>query len=541
LSQREPNNSSFAPRKRTYPRKFPKTIYIRVFVLTLIVLTALATPFSFPMETAQAEEGLKAGTVARVSGTDGDGARLRSSASTSAATVEVLLDTWQVTILGGPVKDNQGNSFYKVEWANRTGYVMTKYVSKSGSGGFAVGSEVRITGTDGDGVRLRSAPNTGAGTISTLDENWLATVVGGPFRDNQGNDYYKLEWTGKTGFANSDYLAFAGKKSTVSTSTQSNATSKLTIGGQAKVTGTNGDGVRLRQQANPLSSTLTVLGETYLVTVLGGPFRDNQGNNYHRVEWAGYTGFVRTDFLAQASKTAVAGQGGFMRITNTDGDPIRFRTGPSKDAGLNGYVYEGQVFKLLAGPFKDAEGNNWYRVDRKGEVGYVLSTFTQRTNTQNPVNNPAPAPKTEGRLEPAPAKPAIPVPPTSGPRGQRLSDYALQFVGYRYVYAGKSPAAGGFDCSGFVHWVYGQTIEVFTGWTAADNSRFGIEVPLDALEPGDILVWANTYMPGPSHSGIYIGGGRFVHAANEGTGVTINGINEAYYAKRFYSARRFVG
>lgn len=539
MSQKEPYNSSFAPCKHNNSRKNLSYLNkLRVLVLALIGLTCFTTAFSSAPGAAFAEDNLKPGTVARVSNTDGDGVRMRTSPSTTADTIQTLSETWQVTILGGPVKDNRGNNFYKVEWANRTGYVMTQYVSRSGSGGFALGSQVRVAGTDGDGVRLRTAANTGSGTIVTLEENWLATVVGGPFRDNQGNNYYRLEWTGKTGFANSEYLAYAGKSGNVTTSTQSNSSSnnKLTIGGQAKVSGTDGEGVRLRQQPNPLSATLSVLGETYLVTVLGGTFRDSQGNNYYRVEWAGYTGFVRAEFLSPASKNAVAGQGGYMRVTNTDGDPIRFRTAPSKNSALNGYVYEGQVYKLLAGPFKDIEGNNWYRLDRNGEVGYVLGTFLQRTNSATPVNNPAPA-RTQPRNE-APAARPIPVPPSTGPTGQRLADYAKQFVGYRYVYAGKTPAAGGFDCSGFVHWVYGQTLDVFTGWTAADNSRFGVEVPLSALEPGDILVWANTYMPGPSHSGIYIGGGRFVHAANESTGVTINALNEPYYSSRFYTARR---
>lgn len=504
-----------------------------------MLVTALLSAFSTPLEIAQAEDGLRAGTVARVSNTDGDGVRMRTAPNTTASTINTLNETWQVTILGGPVKDGEGNSFYKIEWANRTGYLMTQYVSRSGSGGYSVGSEVRITGTDGDGVRLRTAPNTVASTITTLDENWLATITGGPYSDSQGNTYYKLEWTGKTGYANSQYLTYAGKSSSLNTSTQTktntNTNSKLTIGGQAKITGTDGDGVRLRQQPSSLSSTLNVLGETYLVTVLGGPFSDREGNSYHRIEWAGFTGYVRSEYLVAASKNAVAGQGGYMRISNTDGDQIRFRTGPGKDAGVNGYVYEGQVLKLLAGPFKDAAGNTWYRLDRSGDVGYVDASFLQRTNNTTATS---PVPVKQQAEQPKPEARPIPAPASSGSTGQRLADYAKQFVGYRYVYAGKSPAAGGFDCSGFIYWVYTQVLNTSPGYTAADDANFGVAVPLNAIEPGDILVWANTYMPGPSHAGIYIGGGRFVHAENESSGVTISGINESYYASRFYAARR---
>jgi cell wall-associated NlpC family hydrolase/uncharacterized protein YgiM (DUF1202 family) len=495
------------------------------FTSLLVAVIVLLSLFIQPLSSVYAENGLKAGTQAQVSGTNGDGVRLREQPSSDSGTISMLGETWRVTILGGPFTDSKGNAFYKVEWAGKTGYVMTQYLSRAGTGGIAPGSQVRVSGTGGDGVNMRAQPNAGSSLVATLGENWLATVQGGPFKDNQSNSFYKIEWAGKTGYVITDYLIFAGRGATTAA-----VASSLKIGGQARVSGTDGEGVRMRQQSNPLSGTLAILGETWLVTVLGGPFNDSQGNSYYRVEWTGSVGYISSKYLTTANNNAVAGTGGFMRISNTAGDPIRFRTGAGKQFVENGFVYEGQVLKLLAGPFKDSAGTTWYKLDRNGEVGYVDGAFLQRTNSAATAVTSAPAPAVNQVK-------AIPAPPTNGSLGSRITNYALQFVGYRYIYAGSSPDIG-FDCSGFVYWVMTQVAGVNPGRTAAANLAAGIAVPKDSLQPGDILVFANTYMPGPSHTGIYIGGGRFVHAENESSGVTIDYLNDSYYGPRFYAARR---
>lgn len=403
----------------------------------------------------------------------------------------------------------------------------------SAQNGLTAGSQARVSNTDGDGVRMRSDPSTGSDTILTLKENWLVTIKGGPFDDKQGNTFYKVEWSNRTGYAMTQYLAYAGKNSAVAANN-----SKVTIGGQARVGGTGGDGVRLRQQASAGAATLTILNDNYLVTVLGGPFNDNQGNSFFKVEWTGYTGYVSGSFLGTAPKNAVAGTGGSMRVTNTDGDPIRYRTGPGKDYDSSGYVYEGQVLKLLAGPFKDAGGNNWYKLERNSEVGYVDGSFVRRTDAATTsITGPAKTTSSAPAAATAPKPQPIPAPASNGPLGERIANYAKQFAGWRYVWGGHSPEAGGFDCSGLVHWVLSQN-GISAGTTVGSDLSIGSPVPADKLQPGDILIWANTYTSGPSHSGIYIGGGRFIHAETYSTGVTISDMSESYYASRFYAARR---
>ncbi len=111
----------------------------------------------------------------------------------------------------------------------------------------------------------------------------------------------------------------------------------------------------------------------------------------------------------------------------------------------------------------------------------------------------------------------------------------MKYVGYRYVFGGTSPA--GFDCSGFVYYIHNHSgAPVGRGMWQQYNG--GAHIPMSALQPGDTVFFANTYMPGLSHDGIYIGGGQFVHASDERTGVTISSIYTSYWQSHYVGATR---
>lgn len=117
--------------------------------------------------------------------------------------------------------------------------------------------------------------------------------------------------------------------------------------------------------------------------------------------------------------------------------------------------------------------------------------------------------------------------------GSQLADYALQLVGLPYVYGGTSTS--GFDCSGFVQYVYRQNgYEINRTATAQLND--GYTVAYEDMKPGDIIYFG--YADTATHVGIYVGGGEFVHAENSGTGVVISKLSQPWYAARFLCAHR---
>lgn len=114
--------------------------------------------------------------------------------------------------------------------------------------------------------------------------------------------------------------------------------------------------------------------------------------------------------------------------------------------------------------------------------------------------------------------------------------YAVSMAETPYRYGGDSPAEG-FDCSGFVHYVFQQAL----GWqlprTSLEMSRKGEPLSEYQLRPGD-LVFFNTQHRPFSHVGIYVGNGRFVHAPKTGKSVSIANMQGNYWRSRYEGARR---
>jgi len=108
---------------------------------------------------------------------------------------------------------------------------------------------------------------------------------------------------------------------------------------------------------------------------------------------------------------------------------------------------------------------------------------------------------------------------------------ALQYLGIPYVWGGASPSTG-FDCSGFVMYVFAQ-LGVSLPHHAASQFGYGTPVSRDQLAPGDLV-----FFDGLGHNGIYIGGGQFVHAPHTGDVVKISSIYDSWYAATWVGGRR---
>jgi len=119
------------------------------------------------------------------------------------------------------------------------------------------------------------------------------------------------------------------------------------------------------------------------------------------------------------------------------------------------------------------------------------------------------------------------------PLGDKVVKYAKHLLGVRYVWGGSSPASG-FDCSGLVRYVYGH-FGVRLAHSSFAQFTSGIRVNRGALKPGDLV-----FFDGLGHVGIYIGGGRFIHAPHSGTRVRIESLG-GWYSNGFDGARRLAG
>jgi len=114
-----------------------------------------------------------------------------------------------------------------------------------------------------------------------------------------------------------------------------------------------------------------------------------------------------------------------------------------------------------------------------------------------------------------------------------LVNTAARYKGVPYSFGGTTPK--GFDCSGYVQYVFKQHKAVLPR-TADVQFERGMFVTQSALKAGD-LVFFSTYEPGASHVGIYAGNGKF-WSATSSHGVTLSSLKDSYWSKRYYGGRR---
>jgi cell wall-associated NlpC family hydrolase len=129
------------------------------------------------------------------------------------------------------------------------------------------------------------------------------------------------------------------------------------------------------------------------------------------------------------------------------------------------------------------------------------------------------------------ASPAAPPPPVAAPPAKfgGVVGIAMQYLGTPYVYGGSSPS--GFDCSGFVMYVYAQ-VGVSLPHNAAAQYGYGTPVDRSQLQPGDLV-----FFNGLGHNGIYIGGGSFIHSPHTGDVVKISSLS-GWYSSTWVGAKR---
>ncbi|HEX5216747.1 MAG TPA: C40 family peptidase [Vicinamibacterales bacterium] len=112
---------------------------------------------------------------------------------------------------------------------------------------------------------------------------------------------------------------------------------------------------------------------------------------------------------------------------------------------------------------------------------------------------------------------------------------ALQFRGVPYRLGGDEPRRG-FDCSGFVHYVFEQH-HVTLPRTVAEQYEVGAKVSLSRLEPGDLVFFATT-ASNATHVGLAIGPDQFIHAPGTGGVIRIDRVDAPYWKARALGARR---
>lgn len=146
-----------------------------------------------------------------------------------------------------------------------------------------------------------------------------------------------------------------------------------------------------------------------------------------------------------------------------------------------------------------------------------------------PANNGGQAKKEEPKKEAPKQEKKQPEPAPASNAGGVIGK-AQQYLGMPYVWGSASPSNGGFDCSGFISYIYGVGRQDVAGYW---NSVSKVSSP----QPGDLVFFQGTYKAGPSHIGIYVGNGQMIHAGDKG--IAYSSLSSSYNQKHFLGYGRF--
>ena len=237
---------------------------------------------------------------------------------------------------------------------------------------------------------------------------------------------------------------------------------------------------------------------------------------WYKVSYEGQIGYVRSDLLTLLEKP----YSNYGSLGNTYHEDEGKTSSAAKTGTTSASKPEETTEKKAASSTANTENTSSSTKSEKTET--AADTTTEKKSESSSESK-------SGKTDSA-AK--------SGSLGDQMVAYAMQYLGYRYVYGGATPSDG-FDCSGFTSYVakhFGFKI----GRSAAAQLNDGTYVSRSNLKPGDIVLFERTYTTTAkaTHAGMYIGNDKFIHAANSRTGVVIGDLNSDYYASRFVCGRR---
>lgn len=257
--------------------------------------------------------------------------------------------------------------------------------------------------------------------------------------------------------------------------------------------------LNMRSAPSSYSALKTVIPQGEVMVV------EEQSGGWYKVDYKGTAGYVFAQYV-DFSETLDAD---FGVQGSVKGSSVRLRLSPSLEGGILGSVNTGDRFDIIG------VSGEWVKV-RSASLGecYINSQFFDCTGATTAQSG------------------------NGASVAEQLVASAKEYLGTRYVWGGMSPA--GFDCSGFVNYVY-DLYDYDLDRVAQDiYYNNGTYVSPDSLQVGDIVCfgWTGSSI---NHVGIYIGDGQFIHSGSSSTGVIITDLTSGYYSQRLQGGKRIIG
>lgn len=290
--------------------------------------------------------------------------------------------------------------------------------------------------------------------------------------------------------------------------------------------------LNVRAEANSESAVLGKMYKNNAATVL------EQVGEWYKIQTGSMTGYIHSKYVTVGDEAVCKAAATITAKITTNS--LRLRKKATTEAGVYTLLGKGNTVTVL-----DDSIDGWLKVKYKTYTGYIAAeyadvvvTYTYGESKEEEAAREAAekAAAEKAAAEKAAAEAAKKQQASSssnktyknptGSNGQAVVDYALQFVGNKYVWGGESLTKG-VDCSGFVMKIY-EKFGYDLPHSSYKQRSVGKKVSESDLQPGDIICYSG-------HVAIYIGDGKIVHAANKKKGII---VSNNYKYKKIITIRR---
>lgn len=210
------------------------------------------------------------------------------------------------------------------------------------------------------------------------------------------------------------------------------------------------------------------------------------------------TGYIKTEYLLTGDEAKQAAAQTISEVATITADSVCIRNGASTSSDVIGSGSNGYDFTYLG------EEGDFYKIDFDGEDGYVSKQYAS-------ISEKLPEAISISEFKYGPG--------VSDVRSE-LIEYAMQFIGNRYVWGGTSLTKGA-DCSGFVMQIFAK-YGIYLPHYSAAQAQYGTKIDPSEAKPGDLFFYSYGRRGRIDHVGIYIGNGQIVNAASKKTGIKIS-------------------
>ena len=230
----------------------------------------------------------------------------------------------------------------------------------------------------------------------------------------------------------------------------------------------------------------------------GDILETTEDGQWYKIHSGPVTGYVKAEYIltGASAKNEALNVAELMAIVSTD--RLNVRTEPSTESQIWTQLSNNERYAVLS------QTDGWVEIELDSTSAYVSTDFVDvRYALPEAI-----------KFSPLDANVSL---------RNKIVNYALQFVGGKYVWGGNDPHTGA-DCSGFTKYVYSKVAGITLNRVSRDQAKQGKQIKSSEMRPGDLIFYTNSKGT-INHVAMYIGNGQIVHAASRRSGIKISTWN----------------